>query len=148
MMDRMNEDLEQPLKVLAEEDYKITLQFLDGPDGSTEEIEQFEIINPKAKKSDVSMMGKWAEDQSHSVWKNSEISNGKRLLLMGDSYFNNFLIDDIAESFSEVWLVWGNYTDELPEIVELCDPDIVIYECAERVDRSVAICSLADKLEQ
>ena len=62
-------------------------------------------------------------------------------------YFNNYLIDDIAESYSEVWLVWGDYTGSLPEIVALCDPDIVIYECAERVDRSQAICNLAQQLQ-
>ena len=43
-------------------------------------------------------------------------------------------------------MVWGDYTTSLPEIVDLCKPDIVIYECAERVDRSGAICDLAQRL--
>ena len=53
----------------------------------------------------------------------------------------------IAESFGEVWLVWGDYTPDLPKIVELCEPDVVIYECAERVDRSYAVCDLAQALQ-
>ena len=69
-----------------------------------------------------------------------------KLLLMCDSYFNNFLISDLAESFGEVWLVWGDYTADLPQIVELYDPDLVIYECAERMDRSAAIVALAEQL--
>ena len=91
-------------------------------------------------------MGQWASDHRHSVWKNPNATSNKRLLIMGDSYFNNYLVDDLAESFSEVWLVWGDYTSVLPDIIELCDPDIVIYECAERVDRSNSICNLANKL--
>lgn len=146
MMERINEDLDEPLKILTEDDYDITIQRQSGPDGKTEEIEQFKIQNPKAQQSDVSVMGKWAEDTRHSVWKNPEAGNDKRLLLMGDSYFDMYLLDDIAESFGEVWLVWGDYTVELPEILALCAPDVVIYECAERVDRSSAVCALAEKL--
>lgn len=147
MMDRLNQNMETPLKVLQEEDYKIGYVAHTGNDGQTEQIEKFVVANPKAQKADTSVMGKWGEDHRHSVWKNPEAGNNKRLLLMCDSYFNNHLVDDIAESFSEVWLVWGDYTSKLPQIVNLYDPDIVIYECAERVDRSTAICNLAKKLQ-
>ena len=68
-------------------------------------------------------------------------------MIMCDSYFESYLRDDIAESFHEVWLVWGDYTGSLPEIVELCNPDIVIYECAERVDRSENVVALAKELK-
>ena len=147
MMDRLNQNMETPLKVLQEEDYKIGYVTHTGNDGQTEQIEKFVVANPKAQKADTSVMEKWGEDHRHSVWKNPEAGNNKRLLLMCDSYFNNHLVDDIAESFSEVWLVWGDYTSKLPQIVNLYDPDIVIYECAERVDRSTAICNLAKKLQ-
>lgn len=147
MLEQISKDLEEPLSVLEEADYDITYETYNGSEGASEQIEVFTIKEPKAQKCDVSAMGKWATDQRHSIWKNPEGGNGKRLLLMGDSYFNNYLIDDIAESFSEVWLVWGDYTTELPEVVDLCDPDIVIYECAERVDRSGAVRDLAQKLQ-
>lgn len=147
MMEQINKDLSSPLKVLTEQDYDISYETNNGPKGKSEQVEVFAIKAPKAQKSDVAVMGQWAEDHRHSVWKNPNAENDKRLLLMGDSYFNNYLIDDIAESFSEVWLVWGDYTASLPEIVDMYDPDIVIYECAERVDRSAAICELAKTLQ-
>ena len=146
MMEQINKDLLSPLRVLTEQDYDISYTTYSGQNGETEQIEVFTLKNAKAQKSDVAVMGQWATDQRHSVWENPNAGNGQRLLLMGDSYFNDYLIDDIAESFSEVWLVWGDYTAELPDIVDLCAPDVVIYECAERVDRSYAVCSLAQKL--
>ena len=56
-------------------------------------------------------------------------------------------MEDFAESFSEVWLVWGDYTKDLDKVIELYNPDIVIYECAERVDRSGAVVEFADKIK-
>ena len=147
MMEQINKDISSPLKVLTEQDYDISYKTNNGPTGKSEQVEVFAVKAPKAQKSDVAVMGQWAEDHRHSVWKNQNAENDKRLLLMGDSYFNNYLIDGIAESFSEVWLVWGDYTASLPEIVDMYDPDIVIYECAERVDRSEAICELAKTLQ-
>lgn len=147
MMEQINKDLSSPLKILTEEDYDISYTTNNGPNGKSEQVEVFTLKNAKAQKTDVAVMGQWATDHRHSVWKNPACENGKRLLIMGDSYFNNYLIDDIAESFSEVWLVWGDYTTQLPEIVDLYRPDIVIYECAERVDRSNAVQKLAEKLQ-
>lgn len=146
MMEHISKELPTPLKVLTEQDYDISYTTNHSSDGKSEQVEVFTIKDAKAQKADVSAMGKWATDHRHSIWKNENAGNDLRLLLMGDSYFNNYLIDHIAESFREVWLVWGDYTDELPQIVELCDPDLVIYECAERVDRSNAVCTLAQKL--
>ena len=147
LMEQINKDISSPLKVLTEQDYDISYETNNGPNGRSEQIEVFTIKNAKAQKSDVAVMGQWATDHRHSVWENPNAENDKRLLLMGDSYFNDYLIDDIAESFSEVWLVWGDYTLSLPEIVDAYDPDVVIYECAERVDRSAAICGLAEALQ-
>lgn len=147
MMDYLNSSLDFPLKVLDESDYDISVYTQYGPDGAYEEIETFKIRNPKAEQSDVSVMGTWAADYRHSVWINPEADNDKRLLLMGDSYFNDFLLASMAESFHEVWMVWGDYTPYLGEIVELCDPDIVICENAERADRSDEVRILAQSLD-
>lgn len=148
MMEQIAESTGIPLRILQESDYEITYKTNNSPEGKSEQVEVFTLKNPKAEKSDISVMGQWAEDHRHSIWKNPEAGNDLRLLLMGDSYFNSFLIDDIAESFHEVWLVWGDHTGSLPEIVELCDPDIVIYECAERVDRSSAVSKLGQRLQK
>ncbi len=148
MMERINRDMDQPVKVLGEECYDIGTYQETGPEGQTEDIEWMSIRDPKAQQQDVSAFGKWADDHRHSIWKNPEAGNDKRLLLMGDSYFNSYLLDELAESFGEVWLVWGDYTPELPEIVEFCEPHLVIFECAERVDRSYAIRDLGSALKE
>ena len=146
MMDRINESTNYDLKVLEESDYVITEKRQYGPEGQVEHVESFEIADSKAKKTDVSVQGKWAEDHRHSVWENPDAPNDYRLLIMGDSYFNNHLVDELAESVREVWLVWGDYTYEFTDVVEHCNPDIVIYEYAERVDRSGAVIKMAESL--
>ena len=148
MMEHINENQKVPLKVLTEEDYNIRYETYSGYNGESEQIEVFSIKSPNAQKTDTGVMGQWGTDHRHSVWKNPNAKNDQKLLFMGDSYFNGYLIDDIAESFSEVWLIWGEYTEDLPGIVEQYDPDIVIYECAERVDRSGNIVGLAYELQK
>ena len=148
MMEQINKDMDAPLKILSEADYDISYTNYEGPWGKTEEIEVFTIKNPQAQKGDPSVLGPWSSNNSHSVWKNPNAGNDKRLLLLCDSYFNNYLIDDIAESFSEVWLIWADYLESLPEILELYDADMVIMECAERVDRNWAIYKLTARLEE
>lgn len=147
MMEQINKNLSSPLKVLTEQDYDITYETNYGPKDESEQVEVFTIKAPQAQKGDVAAMGEWATDHRHSVWKNPDAENDQRLLLMCDSYFNDYLVDDLAESFSEVWLIWGDYAESLPEIVDLYNPDMVIYECAERVDRIWAIRKLALKLQ-
>lgn len=137
--------------VLQEEDYIITVT----DQGNTyhkkihkeDMLEDFSIREPNAVwQEDKTAMGEFAEDMRHSRWINPHIKDGKKLLIMGDSYINSFIIEDLAEGFAETWMIWGDYTEKLPEVVELYHPDIILYECAERVDRSGAICVLADRL--
>lgn len=146
MMISINEALGTSFKCLQESDYEITMSTLTGPEGGTEQVENFNIRNPRAQKTDISALGNWAGDHRHAIWKNPDAPNDCRLLIMGDSYFEGYLVDDIAESFSEVWLVWGDYTADLIQVVEHCEPDIVIYECAERVDRSWNVYTLANDM--
>lgn len=152
IMERLNQDFDDAFYILQESDYQIDIKnggiTLNKVIHRDDMLEYFTIKDPSAEKSDTSVMGKWAEDNRHSVWINPEAGNNTRLLLMCDSYINSYIIDDFAESFGEVWLVWGDYTLDLPQIVELCDPDLVIYECAERVDRSSTVCKLAEQLAQ
>lgn len=41
--------------------------------------------------------------------------------------------------------MWGNYVEQMDELVEMYPPDIVVYEYAERVDRSYAVKELTKK---
>lgn len=150
IMEQLNMDADVPFPVLRESDYIIEIKnagiTLNRVVHQDDYIEYFTLRNPQAQKADTSVMGKWSEDHRHSVWKNPNAGNDTKVLLMCDSYIANYIVEDFAESFSEVWLVWGDHTWALPLIVEQYRPDIVIYECAERVDRWQAIRELADKL--
>lgn len=108
--------------------------------------EDFTLRNPTSEQEDVSVLGEWSSDERHFAWKNKQVDNDKKLLLFCDSYIASFMPDYFAESFSEVWLIRADYTSDLPRILDIYQPDIVIYECAERVDRSSAVCELASEL--
>lgn len=43
---------------------------------------------------------------------------------------------------------WADYIGDLPQILEIYGADMVIFECAERVDRSYHVRMLADALTQ
>lgn len=152
IMQTINADWDGTLRILEESDYEITVtdQGIRRNWISFEEdmLEKFTLKSPQARTGDKAVMGQWAEDQRHRVFVNESCNNNQKLLLMCDSYFNNYLVEDFAESFSEVWVVWGDYTDELPEIIEFYQPDLVIYECAERVDRSFNVANLANELKE
>ena len=149
IMEQLQAELGVELKVLQEEDYTITVE--DG--GKTinnvlhEEdlLEVFTIRDPQAQVQDNAVMGSW-QDRDHTVLKNPNAGNDLKLLLLCDSYFNSYLLDDFAESFSEVWLIWADYMIDLPEILEIYDADLVILENAERVDRSGQMRNLEIKL--
>ncbi len=147
IMDMLNQYNNNEFKVLDEKDYDITTQDLGtSMYGYHKEdmLEVFDIKDPKAvKKEDLSEMQIFSDDDRHSIMVNDSLPGGKRLLINGDSYYNDFLRDDIAESFGQEWLIWADYTEYLRQAVDICKPDIVIYQAAERVDRSYLITELA-----
>ena len=152
IMEAINKNNDNKYMILQEEDYNITIEdkgiTLNGFIHEEDMLEVFSLKEPKAKKVDKSVMGDYATDERHSVWHNPEADNDTKVLLICDSYINSFIIEDIAESFSEVWLVWANYTDDMDKIVEMYSPDIVICESAERVDCSKRRVALAEKLRK
>ena len=149
-MQGINKYNDNRYKVLDEDDYNISISdkgiVLNGFIHEEDMLESFSIKEPMASMVDISIMDKYSEDRRHSAWENPNVDNDSKLLLVCDSYIDSFIIEDIAESFSQVWLIWGDYTMDMENIVEMYDPDIVIYECAERVDRSYSVVELADSL--
>ena len=150
IMQGINKYNDNRYKVLDEDDYNISISdkgiVLNGFIHEEDMLESFSIKEPMASMVDISIMDKYSEDRRHSAWENPNVDNDSKLLLVCDSYIDSFIIEDIAESFSQVWLIWGDYTMDMENIVEMYDPDIVIYECAERVDRSYSVVELADSL--
>ena len=152
IMQGINKYNDNRYKILEEEDYNILICdmgiTLNGFIHEEDMLETFSLKEPMADEVDKSIMGQYADDERHSAWENPEVNNDTKLLLVCDSYINSFIVEDFAESFSQVWLIWGDYTKEMESMIEIYDPDIVIYECAERVDRSDSVVELAELLDE
>lgn len=70
------------------------------------------------------------------------------ILILGDSYFESFILDDIAESFYETLIIWGDYCGQFERIIDIYKPDIVIVENAERCDRVKMFADKAISMKQ
>lgn len=151
MMERLNADYGNIFPVLQEEDYIITLydggETINDVIHEVDYVENFEIRDPKAQKLQDSFFEvDFDEPERHSAWVNSSVDNDVRLMLMCDSYIKHFIVEDFAESFSEVGLIWSDYFLEMGYAVDKYQPDIVLYETTEWVDRDYAIIGLAKKI--
>ena len=151
MMNSINATQENPARVLQEEDYIIEIKeggiTLDNVIHRDDYYEHFTLKEPQAQRQDNTVMGQWAMDY-HKVWINPNAGNDTKVLLLCDSYFDSYIAQDIAESYAETWLIWADYIGDLPAILELYDADIVIFECAERVDRVYNVYDLSLHLPQ
>lgn len=139
LMDTINSNSSIQYNVLAESDYNITKpdqgMTLFGGIHKTEYLDKFEIKDPKAVLTN-EKLSLYAEDQRHCFFTNEEANNKTRLLVIGDSYFKSFIIDDLAESFYETIIIWGDCADDVKNVIDTYDADIVIVENAERCDRT------------
>ena len=82
------------------------------------------------------------------IYRNDQVDNQDTLLIIGDSYFDNYLYDDLAESFHKTVMVWGNYIQNLPELLDTYHPDIVIYEMAKRAETTWAAKKCAESIQK
>lgn len=141
------------VKILKDKDYNIYYENrgynLNGNIYNYDKYKKYEIINPKAKKIETSILGDLANDNRHSVYYNEEIDNQLKLLIMGDSYINSYLLDDFAESFKYTYMLWNNYLidDNIITLINSIKPDIVIIENAERVGIQTPIKAFANKVK-
>ena len=151
MMQTINQFNNNKFPILQETDYTITMEdkgLTLNSNHVKDMLECFTITSPRAIRDDMTLLGPWNDDPRHSVWTNNTVDNDTTLLLVGDSYFDSFILDDLAESFYRVYLIWGDYLPELPLMLEEFDPDIVIIECAERVDRTWAFPRIVNALTE
>lgn len=150
LMEAINKDSEIQYKVLQESDYDITTpdqgSTLFGNIHEVDHIETFNIRNPHSTMTNEKLTAH-AEDPRHRFFTNDDVNNDTRLLIIGDSYFNSFIIDDLAESFHEVIMIWGAYMEDYQGIMDSYCPDIVVVECAERVDLTKLINNAAAKIQ-
>ena len=63
---------------------------------------------------------------------NDEAGNSTKVLIFGNSFIANYILDDLCQSFSDILFIWEGMSKDFPEILELYDPDIVIGENTQR----------------
>ncbi len=80
-------------------------------------------------------------------YTNENAGNNKKCLVICNSFVINYIRDWIAESFGETMFVWTGMDPELIEWVSDFDPDVVIYESAERYEYFEGIQDTADMLK-
>ena len=137
------------LKILKEKDYdlsKIKSGYnLNNNYYNFDIIEKFEIKNKTSEIKPNEILGELKDDYRHIVYENNTVNNDLKLLIIGDSYFGTFLIDDFAESFSSVALIWNEYLTlyYLNKTIDNYKPDIIILEDAQRVDIDARVINLA-----
>ncbi len=152
IMEKINVLNGNKFRVLQENDYTIQKKDLGvtikGAVHKEDILEEFVITEAEAQKLDKKVMGEWANTTQSGAWKNDKAENDVKVLFLCDSYIFDYVPDDFAESFSEIWFVSAGYIEHIDEILEDYNPDIVIYETAERVDRSDSICKIAKKLSK
>ena len=145
MMDVINSQNENLFKVPQDVDYEINIVdqgiTLNGVIHEEDMLEEFKLKEVNSKRVEV------FDDTRCGIWVNENANNDKTLLLMCDSYFGEYLISEFAESYSKVVLIWADYGEHLPYYVKTYNPDMVIFECAERVDRSHIIEIAANKVK-
>lgn len=139
LMKAINNKNSGKYKVLQENDYNITETdqgvTLFGGIHKQCILENFELKNPQAYLTN-EKLSLYSDIPTHRFFTNDSVNNDTRLLILGDSYFNSFIVDDIAESFYETVIIWGDYCGNLGDIVDAYEPDIIVVENAERCDRA------------
>lgn len=139
LMNTINQYNGNSYKVLNEDGYNITLNDMGSTlfGGIHKEcmLESFQIINPQAYLTNEKLTAH-SDDHRHRFFTNNSVDNKTRVLVLGDSYIDSFILDDIAESFYETLIIRGDYTPDFKETIDAYQPDIVIVENAERCDRT------------
>lgn len=150
LMNVINSNSDNRFRILEENDYDIILtdqgSNLFGGIHRIDMLENFVLIDQQADLFN-GKLTLYSDDQRHKYYVNENADNDIRLLIIGDSYFDGYIIDDIAESFNETIMIWNEYTRYISDIIEVYQPDIVILEAAERVDISNEIIAGAEIID-
>lgn len=152
LMNKINMRVGNKYKILEESNYDISItdqgSTIFGGIHKADMEENFEILDAKAYLTDEPplYLSEW-QSQSRTIFRNESVDNNDTILIIGDSYFDTYLVDDIAESFNETVLIWGDYINNMQEMIEYYHPTIIICENAERCKRFGAMVSLSKQLQ-
>jgi len=141
LMAEINNHNKGKYRVLDENDFIITItdqgKTLFGGIHEEERLENFELKAPSAYQTDEPplFLSSWAH-KSRLIYRNDDVENTDTVLILGDSYFDEYIYEYLAESFHETIQVWGDYSPEFIKMIDYYNPSIVIVENAERSDRT------------
>lgn len=152
LMKAINVKNENQYRILDEEEYTcFEIDYgktLNGVIHRQDMIEAFDLKEIHAvSQEDTGELGRFAEDSRHRVFENQNVNNDIRMLILGDSYFDSYILDDIAESFKKTAMAWSDNMNCLDELIEVYEPDVVVFEYVERRDRGNCVVELAQKLK-
>ena len=135
LMETINSQEQCYYTILAEDDYQIDMvdagSTLFGGVHKTCFEERFTVNQTNAILCNEKLtVG--ADDYRNRFYSNGAVDNNTTILFICDSYFYNYIIDDIAESFNNTICLHSSYLNDLDQIIADYEPDIVVVENAER----------------
>lgn len=151
LMQILNKNNENKFKILDESAYEIQKcdqgATISGGIHKEDYVETFTLKNPTGCLTNEKLTLYGEFDNRQTFWTNDLCGNDTTVLICGDSYMQSFLMDDLAESFYQTIELWASTMSDITTIVEEYEPDIVIYEKAEREPAyTVDIVNAANKI--
>ncbi len=137
VMEALNEGRDVPFKVLTEDDFNITttdqgMSFYGGVRRSnySEDFQRKEtnaVLDESYKEQHPVF-----EDLDIYHFTNDKAGNDTKVMIVGNSFIVNCLMEDFAESFGETLMVWNDINANFTDWTNEYQPDIVIFEMVER----------------
>ncbi len=137
VMEALNEGRDVPFKVLAEDDFNITttdqgMSFYGG-------VRRSNYSEDFQRKETNAVLDESYKEQ-HPVFAdldiyhftNDKAGNDTKVMIVGNSFIVNYLMEDFAESFGETLMVWNDINANFTDWTNEYQPDIVIFEMVER----------------
>lgn len=153
LMNALNKDREDKFKVLTEDDFDITvtdqgMSFYGG-------VRRSNFSEDFKRKATYAVLDEGYKE-SHPVfdgikvyhYTNDEAGNDKKVMIVGNSFIVNYLMEDLAESFGETLMVWDDIDTDSLAWIEEYDPDIVIFEMVERYAAYGKVKKAADSIKE
>lgn len=152
VMNEINKNNSGKYRKLTEDDFEIGTEdvgnTLLGHIHEEDYVETFVFKDKVNIERDNSLLTLYADDVNCSCWVNYDLEDGDILLVIGDSYTNQFLLPYYIQSFKRVVFIQGNHASELYDIVNEYKPDIVIHEHAERTEAYRYMISAAARIKE
>ena len=153
LMNKLNEGRDNKFKVLKEDDFDITItdqgmSFYGG-------VRRSNMSEDFKRKATNAVLDEGYKEQ-HPVYdgikvyhyNNEDAGNDTKVMIVGNSFIVNYIMEDLAESFGETLMVWDDIDTDSIAWIEEYDPDIVIFEMVERYAAYGKVKKAADSIKE